>query len=182
MLDNTVVESCHANEDGGGRFNFTGGHLTVKQSTIRYNTAQRDCGGICDYGAAVVVTGSVVLSNSAITRNVGGIGSIGTVMMTNTAIISNSTVGDGGGLYNNVSTSLSNVALGGNTAVDGAGIFSNGSLKLLSQSIPCLTGTVLVASDVACSANRLRASRAPEPERTARHQQPNHGDDERADG
>jgi hypothetical protein len=110
-LDHAIVEQCYANHDGGAIFNYTGGTVNVLNSTLRNNTAKRDCGAICDYGDSVTVSGRAILSNTAATRNVGGIGSVGSVQVNNSTIRGNWALGNGSGLYSNVYLPLSNPVL-----------------------------------------------------------------------
>ena len=72
-LDHAVVEGCHAGNDGGGIFSSGGGKVVIhSNSVIRDNTANRDCGGICQFGVSLVVTDSHVDNNTSVTRYAGG--------------------------------------------------------------------------------------------------------------
>ena len=80
-LVNTIVDGCHANNDGGGIYSSTNGQIIIDGSSIRNNTAQRDCGGICEYGVSLYVVGSVIDRNQAVTRYAGGIGGANSIQI-----------------------------------------------------------------------------------------------------
>jgi hypothetical protein len=146
-LDNTIVENCVADHDGGGIYNYTGGNVFIAQSTIRNNTAQHDCGGICDYGNSVHISDSTLSGNMAVGNNAGGLGSVGVVVLTNTLVLSNSAYANGGGLYNNVLMLLTNVTVRENTArICGGGIFNGAGLLKISRSL--VAGNAVTSSDV----------------------------------
>lgn len=131
----TTVERCYAGHDGGAIFNASGGRLYVFRSIIAENRANRDCGGICDYGNQVDVEHSTIISNTAETGHVGGLGSgYGVVNLSDTSVISNTAKLDGGGLYNNVSMTLYNVTLERNVARSGGGLYNNAGAATLVNS------------------------------------------------
>ncbi len=136
-LYNTVVEKCYAGLDGGAILSNTGGRVTLTSSTLRYNRANHTCGGICDFGESLILTDTLVFSNTALTREVGGIGSTGVVTITNSQILSNTAKLDGGGLYNNVRMTVQNSVLFGNRTQNGSGgsIYSDGTLDLMSVTL-----------------------------------------------
>ncbi|MBI5649822.1 MAG: hypothetical protein HZC40_05145 [Chloroflexi bacterium] len=136
-LYNTIVEKCYSGLDGGAIVNNTAGRATLTSSTIRYNSANRTCGGICDFGQYLILTDTLVYSNTAITLDVGGVGSAGVVTITNSRIFSNTANLDGGGLYNNVRMVIQNSTLLGNRSLNGVGgsIYSDGVLELSSATL-----------------------------------------------
>lgn len=97
-LYNTIVEDCYSALDGGAIYSDGNSRMTLTSSAIRYNVANRICGGICDLGVSLVLTDTLIYSNTALTQDVGGIGSTGVVTITNSSILSNTAKLDGGGL------------------------------------------------------------------------------------
>lgn len=125
---------------GGGVFNESGAPgLTVELGLIAQNTAQMDGGGIYNR-AALLLTNSSVISNSA-SNLAGGLynEAVAAVVLRNTTVSSNTvTVGDGGGLYN-VGTgqgmTLNNVTVTGNYANNNAGGLHNGGPLKIANSV-----------------------------------------------
>lgn len=136
-LSNTIVENCYADLDGGAIYSDGNARVTLTSSTIRYNVANRTCGAVCDLGEYLILTGTLVYGNTAITADVGGIGSAGVVTITNSRIMSNTAYLDGGGLYNNVRMVVQNSILLGNRSLQGSGgsIYSDGMLELSSTTL-----------------------------------------------
>ena len=141
VLNRSIVDHCHAGQDGGGIYNGGGGTLQLNNSIVQYNIADRDCGGICDYGVSVTVNGSTIMSNTAQTGVVGGLGTNGVVVtLTNSIVMSNTAAGDGGGLYNNKLMTLIHVSVIGNIANPGGqnrgggGLYNNAGSATISDS------------------------------------------------
>jgi len=133
-LTATTVQSNTAGE-GGGIYNDVGGTLTL---------AAAPTGGLL---ASVPLTGSNVLNNTATNGNGGGIvGAVGsTVTVSDSAVLSDTAVGDGGGILENgaltVSGSpvVSNTAAGSNSS-SGGGIDAQGALTVSGS--PVMSNTV----------------------------------------
>ena len=93
----TIVGSTvsnHFKSEGAGITNT--GSLTVRGSAIRDNTAEREGGGIANYG------GSLVLASTNVTGNTAPIGGGilnsdgGTALLRNSIVTGNTALGDGG--------------------------------------------------------------------------------------
>lgn len=122
----TVLRSTiHTNvsSDGGGIFNYQQSTLTVIDSAIRDNIANRTGGGIENFQGAVSLTGSEISGNTAVTALGGGIANfggnfVGTLNLVNTTISGNRSDSSGGGIFNHTVTSveLNNVTIAGNAS------------------------------------------------------------------
>jgi hypothetical protein len=109
--------------------------VTLLRSTIRHNAANRDCGGICTYGASLLLTDTLIESNTAL-RYAGGIGGVHDITITSSTIISNTARVDGGGIFNNDRLTIQHSALVGNRAPYGygGGIVNDGGSVTITQS------------------------------------------------
>ena len=125
---------------GGGIYN-AGGRLNVTNSTISFNTATREGGGIAvDDGGAVTLTGVTVTRNSAsgtrLDRGSGGgidldgaeLAAVASTISSNTALGPNGGDGNGGGIHLEFAdVSLMNTKVSFNHADDeGGGIANDG--------------------------------------------------------
>ncbi len=107
-LSDSIVSNCATptgNNHGGGISNNPGAILTVTGSTINGNYAGCEGGGIYSSNAQLTVTNSTISSNFATSRlacggNGGGIfyNGGGTVIVANSVISGNGTLGAGGGM------------------------------------------------------------------------------------
>lgn len=135
VINSTI--SGNSARNGGGISN-DGGHVTLVNSTVSNNTAPTGSGrggGINNYDASIPVT--LTITNSAIYSNTSGIdgggirhgGAAGTLAMDNSTLSGNISVsGSGGGLYNTAQSTLANVTLAFNTAANGDGLRNTGTL------------------------------------------------------
>jgi len=122
----------------------TGTTLILTNSVVVSNTATRNGGGVSNDGGQVQVTTSMVAGNAAryggglynydhFTGSIAVIGS-GTIAVANSAIVSNTTTLDGGGVSNDVGSTLTmtNSTIAGNTAAGfGGGILTYSSTVAL---------------------------------------------------
>ena len=112
-LNNVIVTSNTATNNGGGINNNTGGTLTLTDVTISNNTATGDGGGMRVYDGTVTMTGVTVNGNTAGEWG-GGISNSETMTLTNVTISGN-TATQGGGFYNQDTATLTNVTISNNT-------------------------------------------------------------------
>ncbi|MFD1016549.1 choice-of-anchor Q domain-containing protein [Winogradskyella rapida] len=145
-INNCIITNNQANGtsgSGGGIFNDVGGVLTVNDSEISYNLANRAGGGIEDNsGAGLAITlNNVTLNNNttgvspaaAAPGNGGGlhITGAGDALISGGMVSENTAAKEGGGLWNGSGImTVSGTAITGNSAVGdatgGGGIFNNG--------------------------------------------------------
>ena len=101
-LDHAVVDHCRAGNDGGAILSADGSSVFVtNNSLISYNTATRDCGGICSFGLGLLVDHSIVDHNTSTTRYAGAIGGINQITINQSTISNNQAYSDGGAFFNN---------------------------------------------------------------------------------
>ena len=121
---------------GGGIF-ITAGTVTIDQSLIDANTANRAGGGIEIVAGTLDITGTDLSNNVTLGGAVGAPGNGGalhvsgaaTTIITGGTVSGNSAANEGGGLWNSGGGSMTvdGVLIIGNTAaVEGGGIFNNG--------------------------------------------------------
>ena len=114
----STVSGNTATNSGGGLLNKDGGSMVVENgSVISGNSAQWE-GGISNWGGSdLTVTDSVISTNTA-TVNGGGIGNLGTMTVTGSALLGNTATGEGDAVYSNVdipnATSVTGSCIGGN--------------------------------------------------------------------
>jgi len=143
VMSQVTVSSNSAPEDGGGVWNGETGTLTVMGSTVAENTAMFGAGirnfgqaevidtvvannvagqaggGFANRpGATMMIAGSTVAGNTALTGGSGGIGNSGNITVTNTTISDNEAGDEGGGMinYTGGTAMLSGMTVSGNTA------------------------------------------------------------------
>jgi hypothetical protein len=116
-----VTVSGNAAAEGGGIFNA--GTVTATGVTIQRNAAANG-GGIDNVaGATATISGSSIVANDA-SGNGGGIANAGTLSLTATRIRLNTAAGGGGGLYNSGMAALTDCVVSGNSAANGGGIYT----------------------------------------------------------
>jgi hypothetical protein len=116
--------------DGGGLLND--GTLTLKNSTVRGNTAPNG-GGLANFSdGTLTLTQSTVRGNSA-TNIGGGLANWGTLTLTQSTVRGNSAT-NGGGLYNDYdfddTLTLTQSTVSGNSATNGGGLYNTGYATL----------------------------------------------------
>jgi len=112
ILANTVtisgatISNGNTNNDGGGIQSTAA--LTITNSTISGNTTFSNGGGIANNGGTLIITNSNILGNSTTgsfnASSGGGIENNGTLTITNSTIAGNSTDNGGGGISNDGGT------------------------------------------------------------------------------
>jgi len=106
LTNSTVSGNTAITQDGGGIDNFRGGMVKLTNSTVTGNTADRDGGGIDNWGEGNGEWGhsTVELTNSTVSGNTanygGGIANQGTVQLIHCTISRNTAYTDGGGIHN----------------------------------------------------------------------------------
>jgi len=138
IISNATISDSSSAGDGGGiaASNVIGGpgRLAISNSVIRNNTAQGDGGGIAAGAmASVAIANSQISGNRA--NNGAGVWTEAPVSLEQgTAILDNSAIGDGGGLWQNAAagmSTISRVTFTGNAAGgDGGAIHAGGSAGL----------------------------------------------------
>lgn len=131
-LNNLTVRNNTA-QAGGGIYNS--GALMLMNSRVVSNTADVG-GGIYNFSGTVELLASSLLSNRAISTTVGGGGlySLGSsvspasVTIDRSTVASNTTTARGGGIFNDVASTLvmRNSTVSSNGAADGGGVFDSG--------------------------------------------------------
>ncbi|NNE12188.1 MAG: CSLREA domain-containing protein, partial [Ilumatobacter sp.] len=141
IIDSTIENNANipdGNRVGGGIHNHDRATLTIENSTIRNNTADRTGGGISHRGTHLQIEDSVIEGNRAGTG--GGVGvfaspivvAVPTATLTGVTIVNNEATGGGGiaAIESTVSISQSSV-LGNRADHDGGGLFLSQSNALL---------------------------------------------------
>ncbi len=123
--------------DGAGIYSF-GGALTIRNSTVSGNEANRLAGGIFN-GGTLDITNSTISGNRAAYGG-GGVQNQGTLVVHNSTISGNTAsykgIGVGGGISNQGPlTIITNSTFSGNVADGGGGAISNGGTVEIRNSI-----------------------------------------------
>lgn len=117
---------------GGGIYNNTGAILTLHGSSITDNSAANQGGGVANLGTTAMY-GSQVTENSSV-GNGGGIlnmNAAASLVLTGSEVSANTSGGQGGGIHSVAgSIELVGSLVAGNSAETGAGISSSGELLL----------------------------------------------------
>jgi hypothetical protein len=124
----TLLDSVVANHGvtGGNAVSNMDGTLTIVRSVVRDNLGV----GIRQQAAFSVVLGTLEITDSAITGNMGGGLSVihGGAILTNVTVSGNSSSGCGAGIENSAAMLASNVTVTGNTSANGgAGVCNSGT-------------------------------------------------------
>jgi hypothetical protein len=136
-LTNSTVSGNTANRSGG--LYSHSGSISLTNSTVSGNTAKFVGGGLASYSGSIFLTNSTVSGNTATFVGGGGLASnSGSISLTNSTVSGNTANFSGGGLYSGSgSISLTNSTISGNTAN-----FSGGGLCSYSGSISLTNSTV----------------------------------------
>lgn len=132
VRDSTIISNS-AVFDGGGI--YSGGVTTLNHVTVTRNEAGDEGGGLFNSSiGSLVVSQSTIISNTGEDSG-GGIAVSGPTTLTGVTIRGNSAVVDGGGIFNDDDTAaLTNVTISGNTAEgNGGGIFNNTGVMTLTN-------------------------------------------------
>jgi hypothetical protein len=130
-ISNSTVSGNRANRQAGGIFN--GGTLEITNSTISGNGAQYSAGGIQNEGT-LVVRNSTVSGNTASYKDTGvggGIVNGGPLTITHSTFSGNVADGTGGGIYNGGTVEIGNSIL--KAGSQGANISNGGSSTVTSH-------------------------------------------------
>jgi hypothetical protein len=128
------------------------GNLTVKAVTLTGGMAPllANGGGILNHGT-LTLTGSTLINNTSGASG-GGIYNNGTMTFTSSAITGNSTglLGNGGGIYNNSGTmTFTSTPIGNNLAVlQGGGIFTVGGVVTITSSPVTANQSILIPGGI----------------------------------
>jgi predicted outer membrane repeat protein len=143
VVSGNSAETC----SGGGLWNTDVGTLTVADSTISGNFAGDSGGGIASAGI-LTVEGSAVSSNTAGNEG-GGLQNrdTGTALIQNASVLSSNSSSNGGGVFNRGSLNVADSALLGNTSPgEGDAIYS----EVDNVNAASITGSCIVGNgDVA---------------------------------
>ena len=142
----TLTGGMSANQGGGI---FSGGDVTLTNSSVSGNASERGGGGIFSFGN-VTLTNSTVSGNSTAggsgegDGSGGGIFSGGNVTLTDSTVSDNSGFDYGGGIDVIGNVTLTNSTVSGNELLsgEGGGIFSNGNVALINSTISGNAATI----------------------------------------
>jgi hypothetical protein len=138
-LTNSTVSGNTADEVGGGIYNS--GALTLTNSTVSGNTAANESGhggGIRNGGTATLtLTNSTVSGNAAgYSGDGGGIRNVGTATLTNSTVSGNAAKYGGGIINRRTATlTLTNSTVSGNSAGMGRAFYNSGVLTLTNSTV-----------------------------------------------
>ncbi len=127
---------------GGGIYNAQGSQLTVTNCTISGNSSAYG-GGVWNAGT-LTISGCAIVANSVVSSNSyaggGGVANVDQLTMFNCTVSGNSSLGPGGGVYTDSTTTLTvtNCTIAGNSADLGGGIYSTRGAAILNNTIVAL--------------------------------------------
>jgi Right handed beta helix region len=130
------------NGRGGGIYNAQGSQLTVTDCTISRNSSAYG-GGVWNAGT-LTISGCAIVANSVVSSNFyaggGGVANVDQLTMFNCTVSGNSSLGPGGGVYTDSTTTLTvtNCTIAGNSADLGGGIYSTRGAAILNNTIVAL--------------------------------------------
>jgi predicted outer membrane repeat protein len=116
-LMNTTISGNEAQRFGGGILNV--GVLTIKNSAITGNTTVDQGGGIANLGGNLTIRNSIIEANHTVEFG-GGVYSAGVLLVQNSTIADNK-AGAGGGIYATGQVTLTHVTFENNTPTDCTG-------------------------------------------------------------
>ena len=140
VITSSTISGNSANDGSGGGI-ISGGELTVTNSTVSDNTAGSGGGGIFVEAGTASLTGSTISDNSATLGSGGGIASGGALTLTDSTVSGNSAGANGGGIYVEAGTaSLTGSTISNNSATldsdaNGGGIYNNGTTTITATTI-----------------------------------------------
>ena len=133
IADCTISDNSTSNFDyGGGGISSYGGTVTVADSTIAGDSSPSIGGGICNVGGTLTVVGSILENNTAIDG-------AGIMILNGDALIDSCSIkdnvgdaatGNGGGIDNQGTLTMSGSSITGNTSSEGGGIINIGTLAI----------------------------------------------------
>jgi filamentous hemagglutinin family protein len=138
LADSVLSGNIITNDAGGGAAIFNAGRLEVINSTLEGNTALIQGGGLLNSpGAIANIRNSTIAGNSGSFGNGGGIVNEGTLTVSNSTINGNIAAQNGGGILNEGTLTVSNSTISRNIARagDGGGILNEGALSVSNSTI-----------------------------------------------
>jgi len=126
-MTSVKVSSSSCPELGGSLVTYSSSNISLSNTTVQYNSAKRDGGGLAIISSSLNVTNSIIVESKA-TGNGGGIFPIhGSAELKDTNITDNFAKDRGGGIYSEDSSfTADNVTLLRNEAGFVGGCFSAG--------------------------------------------------------
>lgn len=146
ITGNTVTST--ATQSGGGVYGYRCTDVTITESTVSGNSANREGGGILAYNCPLLVVNSTVASNMSTLSGGGGIYvEDGSATIINSTISSNNAPNAGGVLLSNATATLSNTIVSANT-VDPAYLSSAdiGAKSSIINAQSCLLGSKMTGA------------------------------------
>ncbi len=143
---NTDISGNQAGKAGGGYYN-SGGVVSIRNSTIDYNTVLGTNNNLSTGGGGVFNYGTLTLDNVNIEGNVAWYGSAGGLLNRSSATINNSTIAGNaaitltGGLINTNLMTLDHTTISHNTGAYDAGVRNLGTLTIAGGDIRNNTAT-----------------------------------------
>ena len=149
-----IVNDSEFENNTGGRGGglWTGGALTVTDSRFISNTANVDWGGGFDAEGPTNVTNAYVALNKS-NSDCGGLRTPNVLTLTHSTLISNTTVGNGGGGCADSGAMVNDSELENNTGRQGGGLWTNGTLAVTNTRFVSNTATVYGGGAYAASAS-----------------------------
>lgn len=155
-ISQCIVSGNQARREGGGLWNQTGSTMTVTDTTIDDNTASgpdvlHGGGGIFNNGGALMLNSSTVSNNTSngLLGNGGGLHvKAGTAVVMTSTFSGNTTLNNGGGIYNNASLNANAVTIAYNTAANGGGIANNSAVVPMVKNTIVANNTATTGTDV----------------------------------
>jgi CSLREA domain-containing protein len=134
MLSGSVIADGISGPEGGGIYNASGATLTVSHSIVNGSIADSG-GGIFSEGMTTV-TYSTVSDNHAAYGGGGIYNYTGTINVDHSTISGNSATGSlGGGIFVDASANISQSTISGNSANQGGGIYNEGLTFLTNSTV-----------------------------------------------
>lgn len=159
----SIIDDNLVGHEGGGIRNgtvgtATGANVLVENSTIARNFAFGAAGGIGNFGGSVIIKNSAIISNE--TDGIqpgGGIGNfVGSIEVINTTIARNLAGFAGGGVFNSGSLSLLNSTISENQ-VFGASSIGGGGIANLGSGTVAVKNTIVAGNRISQSIPSLSA-------------------------
>jgi predicted outer membrane repeat protein len=152
---------------GGGLYMFSGGSLTVIDSTFSGNTATTSGGGVAMASGATTITNSTISGNTANGTGTAGGGGVsvttGVLTVNNSTLTANSSAGVGGGIRKTSATgtlTLSSTIVAANTATSG-GADVNAASAIVIAGGDNLVGVADVGNFTLSGANQVGTAGTP---------------------
>jgi len=139
---------------GGGLFN-DGQFAAIRDTLIFSNTAFDDGGGLfLNTNGVFSFTNSALVDNLAV-QDGGALLNLGVISLTNTTVSGNSAGGMGGGIANLAMVNLANATISDNSSDNGAGLLNNGQVTTQNSLIALNPGGNCMGADLFSLGNNL---------------------------